>query len=103
VRQLELAELLGVRARERPFSWPNSSDSRSVSGMAATLMATSGWPLRGLGRWMARATSALPVPLSPVMSTVVGVVAICVMSCSSTDPPEPTQEDLSERKDEQPE
>ena len=63
-----------------PFSWPNSSDSTSVSGMAATLTATNGWPARSLRWWIARATSSLPVPLSPVISTVVGVVAIWVMS-----------------------
>ena len=63
-----------------PFSWPNSSDSISVSGMAATLTATNGCALRSLRWWMARATSSLPVPLSPVISTVAGVVAICVMS-----------------------
>ena len=63
-----------------PFSWPNSSDSISASGIAATLMATNGCPLRWLRWWTARATSSLPVPLSPVMSTVVGVAAIWVIS-----------------------
>jgi len=63
-----------------PFSWPNSSDSTSVSGIAATLTATKAWPRRSLRAWIARATSSLPVPLSPVISTVVGVDAICVIS-----------------------
>ena len=63
-----------------PRSWPNSSDSMSASGIAATLTATKGWPCRPLRAWIARATSSLPVPLSPVISTVVGVDAICVMS-----------------------
>jgi len=38
--------------------------------MAAVLMATNGPPARGLWRCSARATSSLPVPLSPVTSTV---------------------------------
>ena len=63
-----------------PFSWPNSSDSTSASGIAATLTATNGCPRRSLRAWIARATSSLPVPLSPVISTVVGVEAIWVMS-----------------------
>ena len=37
--------------------------------MAAQLMATNGLGLRLLSEWMVRATSSLPVPLSPVMST----------------------------------
>ena len=37
--------------------------------MAAQLMATNGFALRGLSEWMVRATNSLPVPLSPVMST----------------------------------
>ena len=51
-----------------------------MSGIAATLTATNGCVLRSLRRWMARATSSLPVPLSPEISTVAGVVAIWVMS-----------------------
>ena len=47
----------------------------SSSGMAAQLTCTSAPFLRGDWRWMARATSSLPVPLSPVMSTVAGVGA----------------------------
>ena len=53
-----------------PFTWPNSSDSRSVSVSAPQLSATNGWPRRGLRAWSARATSSLPVPDSPVTSTV---------------------------------
>ena len=58
-----------------PFSCPNSSDSMSVSAIAAGLTATKGLSRRGLCRWIARAISSLPVPLSPVMSTVVDVRA----------------------------
>ena len=39
--------------------------------MAAQLMAVKLRSPRGLIRWMARASTSLPVPLSPVMSTVV--------------------------------
>ena len=53
-----------------PFTWPNSSLSSRFSGMAPQLTATKGASRRGERAWMARATSSLPVPLSPVMSTV---------------------------------
>ncbi len=53
-----------------PFSWPKSSLSIRSRGIAAMLMATNG-PLRRRPKsCSARATSSLPVPLSPVMSTV---------------------------------
>ncbi len=48
-----------------PFSWPNSSDSSRVSVSAAHETATNGPWLRGLSAWIARASSSLPVPLSP--------------------------------------
>ena len=54
---------------KRPFSWPNSSLSISVSGSAAQLIATNGPCRRGLSACSVRATSSLPVPLSPVIST----------------------------------
>ena len=53
-----------------PFSWPNSSLSKSVSGIAPQSTATNGAEARGLAWWIARATSSLPVPVSPVTSTV---------------------------------
>ena len=49
---------------------PNSSDSSSVSGSAAQLMATNGPSFRGELPWMRRATISLPVPDSPRMSTL---------------------------------
>ena len=58
-----------------PFSWPKSSDSSKVSGIAARFTATNGCSRRGLWLWMARATSSLPVPLSALTSTVAGVWA----------------------------
>jgi len=53
-----------------PRSWPNSSLSSRSLGMAAVLMATKGPPARGECLCSARATSSLPEPDSPVMSTV---------------------------------
>src|SRR5207244_9789709 len=50
-----------------PFMYPKSSDSRRVSGKAPQLMVIKGAVARALFSWMARATSSLPVPLSPVM------------------------------------
>ncbi len=55
---------------KEPFTWPNSSDSSRVSVSAPQLRATKGWARRGLFAWRARATSSLPVPLSPCTSTV---------------------------------
>ena len=58
----------GLRAAapvNAPFSWPNSSVSSSVSGIAAQLIATNGPSARGLSACSARANSSLPVPLSP--------------------------------------
>ena len=62
--------LLAVAPVKAPRTWPNSSDSSSVSGMAAQLTLTSGIARCALWSWMARATSSLPVPVSPVISTV---------------------------------
>ena len=53
-----------------PRAWPNSSDSSSGSGIAPQLTPTNGLSRRGLARWMARASSSLPVPESPKISTL---------------------------------
>ena len=59
-----------VRASVKaPRSWPKSSLSRSASGIAAQLKAMKGPAARLLRSCSARATSSLPVPLSPRMST----------------------------------
>ena len=62
---------------KEPLRWPNSSLSIRVSGMPPQLIATNGWPLRSLSLWIARAISSLPVPLSPVMRTLVLVRDTC--------------------------
>ena len=59
-----------------PFSWPNSSLSIRVGAMAPQSTTTSGRSLRPLSSWRVCANISLPVPLSPVMSTVVSVRAI---------------------------
>src|SRR6266496_6464901 len=53
-----------------PRSYPNSSDSMSVAGIAEQLRARNAFSFRGERLWMARATTSLPVPLSPVMTTL---------------------------------
>jgi len=58
-----------------PFSYPNSSLSRRVSGSAPQLTAMKGLYFRELLVWMALATSSLPVPVSPLMKTVALVSA----------------------------
>src|SRR5690606_39673668 len=52
-----------------PISWPKSSDSIRVSGIAAQLTEIINWLARLLSSWRARATSSLPVPVSPWIST----------------------------------
>jgi hypothetical protein len=56
-----------------PFSNPNSSDSRSSVGSAAQFTFTNDLSLRSDCSCSARATSSLPVPLSPRISTVTSV------------------------------
>ena len=65
--------LLVVAPVNAPRTWPKSSDSSSVSGIAAQFTLISGISRCALWLWMARATSSLPVPVSPVMSTVLFV------------------------------
>ena len=71
--------LLATAPVKAPLTWPKSSDSISPSGMAPQLTETKGLSRRGLLKWMARATSSLPVPLSPVIITVDGLSAILRM------------------------
>jgi len=67
-----------------PFTWPNSSDSSRFSGIAPQLTATNGWLARGLARWMAWATSSLPLPLSPRISTLASEAATSLASASTS-------------------
>ena len=60
--------LRSIAPVKAPFSWPKSSLSTRFSGMAAQFTATKGCVAWGEPRWIARATSSLPVPLSPWMT-----------------------------------
>ena len=62
-----------------PLTWPNSSLSTRFGLSAATWTGRNGRSLRAECRWTARATSSLPVPLSPVMSTQASVGATRAM------------------------
>ena len=53
-----------------PLTWPNSVDSSRSGGRLPELTATNDLSERDELLWMARATSSLPVPLSPVMRMV---------------------------------
>src|SRR4051794_40290766 len=59
-----------------PRSWPNSSDSINVSENSAQLTATNGWCLRRLDWWISVAVTSFPVPLSPVIRTVLSLLPI---------------------------
>ena len=52
-----------------PFTAPNSSEADQGGEIAPRLTATKGPERRGLASWRARATSSLPVPVSPRSST----------------------------------
>ncbi len=67
---LEPALALRCAPVKAPRSWPNSSLSSRVSASAAQCTLTNGPAARGLLAWSASATSSLPVPDSPVMSTL---------------------------------
>ncbi|MNY23435.1 hypothetical protein D3C86_1571020 [compost metagenome] len=58
-----------------PLSWPNSSASNSCSGMAAQFNATKGLSARGPKSCRQRATSSLPLPVSPRIKTLTGNAA----------------------------
>ena len=58
-----------------PFTCPKSSDSKRVGTRVPQSTATKGPLARGLSSWILRARSPLPVPDSPVMSTVESVGA----------------------------
>ena len=59
-----------------PFSWPNSVLSTRSRGIAARFTGMNGPSGRSPSRWISRATSSLPVPLSPSTSTVADSFAI---------------------------
>jgi two-component system, NarL family, invasion response regulator UvrY len=70
----------GFEQVKAPRSWPKSSDSNSVSGIAAQFTLMNGASRRRLARCTARANSSLPVPESPSSSTL---AAVCDTRSSS--------------------
>jgi len=62
-----------------PFSWPNSSLSIRLGGTAPQSNTTRSLRERGDIEWIACATTSLPVPVSPSITTVVAVGAIFSM------------------------
>ncbi len=65
-----LPSLRSVAPVKEPFSWPKSSLSSKLSAKAAQFIVQNGRLWRSLLKWMAWATSSLPTPLSPRISTV---------------------------------
>ncbi len=63
-----------------PRTWPKSSDSSRVSGIPAQLMADRDACRRALCWCSSRATTSLPTPVSPVMSTFASDRAAVSMS-----------------------
>ena len=90
-RELHLTGLGLLRARERAALVAEQLRLEQLLGQAAQFRATNGRFLRADAAWMNRATTSLPVPDSPVTSTVVSVEATCVALRStprhSTDSP----------------
>src|SRR6267143_2503239 len=66
-----------------PRTCPNNWLSSKASGIAPQLMGTNACMCRGPAAWIARATISLPVPLSPVMRTLLGVRLI-LATCART-------------------
>ena len=66
-----------------PFTWPKSCDSSRSTGIEPVLTGTNGLSARVEAAWMALAISSLPVPLSPVISTVERDGATCVTRSST--------------------
>ena len=74
-----------------PRTWPNSRLSRSSAEMAAQLTGTKGALARHPCVWIARATTSLPVPVSPSRSTVASLSAsrpmdFCTSRMAALDP-----------------
>ena len=67
------SSLASVKA---PRTWPNSSLSKTVSDRAPVLTVTSASPTRGESSWRTWAIRLLPVPCSPVISTLASDGAI---------------------------
>ena len=69
-RRLEEPGLACAAPVNAPRSWPKSSLSSSDSESAAQLTETNGAPRAASSAWIARASTSLPTPVSPRMSTL---------------------------------
>src|SRR5437868_12444568 len=69
-------------------SWPSTLSLHD----ALPILATKGPFLRGLRRWISRAISSLPVPVSPVTRTEMSVPATLVLVTGETRSEEHTSE-----------
>jgi hypothetical protein len=67
-----------------PLSWPKSSLSRRLAGSPAQFTVRNAIPERLLHLWRSRATSSLPVPVSPSISTAQSVGPTFRMSLASS-------------------
>jgi hypothetical protein len=83
VGQLQTADLARNGAGERALLVAEELAFEQPAGMAAQFSLMKVRSLRGLSRWMARASSSLPVPVSPWIRTVASVGAT-VSICRST-------------------
>ena len=63
-----------------PFTWPKNSLEAISLGMAPQSTAINGLFRRSLFRWIDLATTSLPVPLSPIISTDISVGATKLMN-----------------------
>ena len=78
-----------MRPGEGPFLVPENVLSMSVSGMAPQLTLMKGLPTRCDLAWIALATSSLPVPVSPRISTGASVPdSLRTVSMTFLSPPE---------------
>ena len=86
VGQLEAADPPGEGAGEGAFLVAEQLALDQPAGRAAQLSLISGLAARRLWEWIARAISSLPVPVSPVMSTVasVGATRLTLSSTASS-------------------
>ena len=74
-----------------PFSNPNSSLSKSCSGILPRSMVTKGLPYRGEQRYSSRAITSFPVPFSPkirmLASVLLSLFMVANTSCMTGDSP----------------
>ncbi len=77
---VDFAAIAPVKA---PRSWPNSSLSSRLGGIAPQSTTRNGLSRRGLPRWIASAVTSFPVPVSPSSKMVASLVAALV-STSNT-------------------